>query len=124
MKALNDFISSLNWGIQNKKLYVKVKKTKFILNLICVLIQENYLLGVKDMNKNFILVFLKFDIKKTASLITKLVSFSKSSRHFYVKASLIKKLTGFFVLSTIEGVLSNKEAKRRNLGGKLLFKIR
>jgi small subunit ribosomal protein S8 len=51
---------------------------------------------------------------------------SKLSRRMYGKAKEIKTVKhglGMLVLSTPKGILSDKEAKKENVGGELLFKV-
>ncbi|MCX6792777.1 MAG: 30S ribosomal protein S8 [Candidatus Falkowbacteria bacterium] len=51
---------------------------------------------------------------------------SKSSRRIYVgKAELPKVLNGFgmAIVSTSQGIMTNKEARRRNLGGEVICEV-
>ena len=51
---------------------------------------------------------------------------SKPSRHLYAgygDLKSVKQNTGIAVLSTSQGIMSNKEARRKKLGGEYLFEI-
>jgi len=87
------------------------------------LVQKKYLLGFK-IQKDVVIVFLSMDLKENKVLITSICSVSTSSRQFYIKANQLNQYQNeLVILSTVQGILSNFEAKQRNIGGKVLFKI-
>ena len=76
-------------------------------------------------NKNAkIVVVLKYKNKLPA--IRELKRISKPGVRTYIKAKnikLIKKGYGFAILSTSEGLMTSKDAKRKNIGGEVLCEI-
>ena len=103
--------------------YSKIKRE--ILN---VLSKNGYIKGLdktNKKNKKFIEIILKYDEEKTPK-ISELKRISKPSRRVYVHAKDIwffKKGLGIKVLSTPKGILSDKEAKKLNVGGEVLLEI-
>ncbi len=71
-----------------------------------------------------IIIVLKYKNKLPA--IRELKRISKLGKRVYVKAKnikLIKRGYGFLVLSTSEGVMDSKSAKKKNIGGEILCEI-
>jgi small subunit ribosomal protein S8 len=63
---------------------------------------------------------------KNQPVITGLERASKSSCRYYVGAGEIPRVRGglgVVILSTPDGVISGKEARRRNVGGEVLCKV-
>ncbi len=68
---------------------------------------------------------LKIELKyyKTKPVITGVRRVSKPSRRIYVKSKEVPRVRGGMgvaIISTPEGVITGKEAKRRNVGGEVL----
>jgi small subunit ribosomal protein S8 len=58
--------------------------------------------------------------------ITSLKRISKPGRRFYVtkdKISVVLNNLGIAIISTSQGLMTNKEAKKRNLGGEVICEI-
>jgi small subunit ribosomal protein S8 len=92
-----------------------------------VLVQAGYLRSVEKRvigKKNFLEVSLKYHQKKPVMTDFRLMS--KPSRHLYSSYRDLRPVRqhyGFAVLSTPQGVMSNKEAKKQKVGGEYLFEI-
>lgn len=66
------------------------------------------------------------DANKRKSIINDVVRVSKPSRRIYKKTSEIfpvKYGKGAFIISTPEGILTGEEARKKKVGGEVLFKI-
>lgn len=123
MISLSNFIAAFNCSIKNNSSFFKVKKTRFVLEVIKILIQKKYLLGIK-IKKDVVIVFLSIDLKRNNVLATSINSVSTSNRQYYIKANYLNRYKNeLIILSTVQGILSNSEAKKRNIGGKVLFKV-
>lgn len=60
MYKLHQFISSLNLSLKSGNLFFKIKKTKFTLQIVCLLIKYHYFTGYKlCSNNSHIIIFLK-----------------------------------------------------------------
>ena len=85
---------------------------------------KNYTV-VDDGKQGIMRLYLKYD-KGGQSAITRIERLSKPSCRQYVKASQVLPVLsgyGLLVLSTNQGILSGKEAKKRNVGGELLCRV-
>ncbi|MBO0420603.1 30S ribosomal protein S8 [Vagococcus fluvialis] len=77
---------------------------------------------IEDDKQNIIRVFLKYG-KNDERVITNLKRISKPGLRAYVKANEVPKVLnglGIAIISTSEGILTDKEARERNVGGEVL----
>ncbi len=95
--------------------------------LVKIMVKENYLKSYKKTGNppHFNLeVNLKYKNKEGA--ITSLVRLSKPGVRVYAKNQELPKLSrgrGLLILSTSHGIMTNKLALKKNLGGELILKI-
>jgi small subunit ribosomal protein S8 len=86
---------------------------------------RNYKVFVDESRKKFIKVYIGYD-EHSKSLITGLKRVSKPGRRVYVKAEDIgrgKGKLGTGVVSTSKGLMTDKQAIGKRVGGELLFRI-
>jgi len=77
---------------------------------------------IEDDKQGIIRVFLKYS-KNDERVITNLKRISKPGLRAYVKADEVPKVLnglGIAIISTSEGILTDKEARERNVGGEVL----
>ncbi|MGY3766314.1 30S ribosomal protein S8 [Vagococcus vulneris] len=77
---------------------------------------------IEDDKQGIIRVFLKYG-KNDERVITNLKRISKPGLRVYVKSDDVPKVLnglGIAIISTSEGVLTDKEARERNIGGEVL----
>ncbi|WP_326717173.1 30S ribosomal protein S8 [Vagococcus jeotgali] len=77
---------------------------------------------IEDDKQGIIRVFLKYG-KNEERVITNLKRISKPGLRVYVKSDEVPKVLnglGIAIISTSEGVLTDKEARERNVGGEVL----
>lgn len=75
-------------------------------------------------NRKFIEIILKYDNNEPK--VTDVKRISKPSRRFYISSSEIKPVRqgyGFAIISTPLGLLTDKEAKAKHVGGEVLCQI-
>lgn len=85
---------------------------------------KNYSI-VEDGKQGLMRIYLRYSEKGIAA-ITNIERLSKPSCRQYVKAGSIPLVLanyGLLVLSTNEGILSGREATKKNVGGELLCRI-
>lgn len=94
-----------------------------------ILASEGYINGFEiinnDLKKRLIKIQLKYDINGKP-LIESIRRVSKPSKRIYTKKKdIYKVLNGFgtLILSTSDGILSGKEARRKNLGGEIIGEV-
>ena len=80
---------------------------------------------IKDEKQGTLRIYLKYD-EKNISPISGLRRISKPGLRRYVKKTEIPRVQGGYgtaVISTSQGVLTDKEARRKGLGGEVLCEI-
>jgi len=128
-----DPISNLLTQIRNAQ---KVSKDKIILpfskikfELSKILKRENFVDDVKKIKtkkKTMLQLVLKYDIQTKNPKITGLKRISKLGRRVYSASSKIKPVrggTGIAIISTSKGIMTNKDARKQNLGGEIICEI-
>jgi len=107
---------------------VDIPGAKVKVELAKVLKNEGFIRNykfVKDGKQGILRVYLKYtDDQK--NVIFGLERVSRPSRRYYVKSKDIKPVLngmGIAVLSTSKGIMTDKQAKKENIGGELLCKV-
>ena len=75
--------------------------------------------------KRTIRIFLRYDARGTSS-ITYLQRVSRPGRRVYVRHDQIPRVLsglGISILSTSQGLMTDREARRRKVGGELLCEV-
>lgn len=129
---MTDSIADMLTRIRNaqavKKESVLFPYSKIKWEILNILLKNGYIKKLdttNKKNKKFIEIILKYD-KEGTPKISELKRVSKPSRRIYVHAKDIwffKRGLGIKVLSTPKGILSDKEAKKLNVGGEVLLEI-
>lgn len=102
--------------------YSKVKKS-----IAEILMNENYLESVEVVDgKPFAQIKIVLRYVGRVPAITDVKRLSKPGRRLYVGAKSIPRALGGYgitVLSTNKGIMTDKEARKQNLGGELLCQV-
>ncbi len=72
------------------------------------------------------LKYQKGEIKKMEPVITGLKRISKPGQRIYVRSKEIKRVRGGYgiaIISTPKGIMTNKEARKKKLGGEIICEI-
>lgn len=95
-----------------------------------ILYNYGYILKYKfedtDNHQGVIRIALKYDPLTRLPIIRTLTRVSKPGRRVYAKADNIKRVIsglGIAIISTSKGLLTDKEAKKANVGGEILCHI-
>ena len=94
-----------------------------------ILLDEGYIKGfevVEDGNFKTIRVELKYGKDKNEKIITGLKRISKPGLRVYASKENLPKVLGglgIAIISTNKGVLTDKEARKQNIGGEVLAYI-
>lgn len=89
---------------------------------------EGFLSGVEsyeDGNKPMIRLTLKYD-ESGSSAISSITRVSKPGQRVYVKSTDLGRVRsgmGFTIVSTPNGLMTGREAKKRHLGGELICEV-
>lgn len=113
MTQLQKFISILNLSIKTNSFFFKFSKTKFVLQLVKLLIKHNYFIGYKNctIDSSKVIIFIKLNLEWNKSLIVSCKQVSNTSRTTYVRfTQLPQSSSSLWVLSTVKGIMTHKEA--------------
>ena len=130
---VNDTIADMLTRIRNANLakhqIVQVPATKMTRNIIKVLKEEGFIEYFEEINETwqtFLLISLKYKGKKKQSVITSLKRVSKPGLRVYANHKEIPKVLGglgIAVISTSQGVMTDRKARHNGLGGEVLCYI-
>lgn len=130
--TMSDPISDMLTRIRNagkaKFNSVDIPGSNMKVEMAKVLKEEGYIKNykfVKDGKQGVLRVYLKYDAAQR-NVIYRLERISKPSRRIYQKSKDIKPVlsgTGIAILSTSKGIMSDKQARKMNVGGEVLCRI-
>ncbi|MCP4137128.1 MAG: 30S ribosomal protein S8 [bacterium] len=123
-----DMLTRMRNAIKAGHLKVDIPSSKMKVSIAKILKDEGFIKNFKliDTNKQKTLrIYLKFTKDKESALAT-LQRISKPGRRVYIKAKDIKPVLnniGIAILSTPKGIITNKAAKKLNVGGEIVCEI-
>lgn len=130
---MNDRIADMLTRIRNANIMkydtVEVLGSKMTLEISRILKDEGYISDysvTKDVKGDKITLGLKYANNKKEHVITGLKRISKPGLRVYAKASELPRVLnglGIAIISTSEGVMTDKEARQKGLGGEVLAYI-
>ena len=106
---------------------VAIPSSKFRARILDVLKQEGYIANYKissDNKKESLLVDLKYS--NGLPVIKEIKRVSKPGRRIYAKAESIAKIQnglGLAIVSTSKGVMSDNDARNKNIGGEIICRV-
>ena len=130
--ALVDPIGDMITRIRNAQLRtlynVKIPSSRFRAKILDVLKQEGYISNYKllsdSKNKNSLVVDLKY--YNGLPVIKEIKRVSKPGRRIYAKANSISKIKnglGMAIVSTSKGIMSDNDARIKNVGGEIICSV-
>lgn len=123
-----DLLTRIRNGLAANKRWVDVPASNMKKRIVFILKEEHYIedfIFVADGNIEIIRIFLKYDYNSKA-VIAGIERVSKPGRRVYVGNHNLPRVLdglGIAILSTSRGVISNKTAKRMNIGGEVLCNV-
>lgn len=130
---INDIISDMLTKIRNANLakhhVVQVPYTKMTISLAKVLQDEGFIYeyGIMKQNmKQYIVVSLKYKGKQRKPIITELKRVSKPGLKIYANNKELPKVLGgigIAIISTSQGVMTDRKARQNGIGGEVLCYI-
>ena len=107
---------------------VKIPSSKFIAKILEVLKQEGYIADYKlspdSRNKNTLLVDLKYS--NGLPVIKEIKRVSKPGRRIYAKSDSISRIQnglGLAIVATSIGIMSDNDARNKNVGGEIICRV-
>jgi len=122
-----DMLAIIKNGVRAKKDSIMVKCSKVHLNIFEILKRESFISNYKKVDDNkqgMIKVYLKYD--RDIPSIMGLRRISRPGLRRYSKNEDIKSVyggLGIALISTPQGIMTDKEAKEKNLGGEILCEM-
>lgn len=126
--TIADMLTRIRNANQMKYDTVKVPSTKMTRSIADILVNEGYISGYEEEDNKtgkMIIISLKYGNRKER-VITGLKRISKPGLRVYAKKDDIPKVLnglGIAVISTSEGLMTDKEARNKGLGGEVLAYI-
>ena len=127
---VNDSLGDMITRIRNAHLVqmqeVLIPKTKLTLRVAAILQEEGYTQSFQETDAQYISISLKYKEKKAKPFITKLVRVSKPGLRVYTNKKEIPRVLGGIgvaLLSTSQGVMIDRQARAKNIGGEVLCYI-
>ena len=120
-----DFLTRIRNANMVKHESVEVPASKMKRDIAEILKNEGFIRGVEyidDDKQGIIRVFLKYG-KNNERVISGLRRISKPGLRSYVKADAVPKVLnglGIAILSTSEGVMTDKDARAKKIGGEVI----
>ena len=124
---ISDCLTRIRNGLMRGKDQVYIPYSKLKFDLVNVLVNEGYLKSCSKSEENskpVIEVGLKYF--NESPVIKELKRVSKPSLRKYSSASdldLVKGGLGSFILSTNQGLMTDRDAKAKNVGGEILCEV-
>jgi small subunit ribosomal protein S8 len=121
---IGDVFTIIRNAARAKKESVVVPFSNLVLKICELLMKEGYIENFKEVEMgNFkkIKIYLKYEGKK--SVINQIKRVSKPGRRVYVEKDEVKPVLqgyGIAIISTSCGVLTDKEAREKKVGGELI----
>ena len=130
--SIADPIGDMITRIRNAQLRalnkVTIPSSKFRARILDVLKQEGYIANYKissdDKKKESLLVDLKYS--NGLPVIKEIKRVSKPGRRIYAKAGSIAKIQnglGLAIVSTSMGIMSDNDARTKNVGGEIICRV-
>ena len=130
--SLTDPIADLITRIRNAQLRtlnkVSIPNSKFRAKILDVLKEEGYISDYKFLadkkNKGSLLVDLKYS--NGQPVIKEISRVSKPGRRIYTRAESIPKIKnglGIVIVSTSMGIMSDNDARSKNIGGEIICRV-
>jgi small subunit ribosomal protein S8 len=123
-----DMLTRIRNGGKAKFNSVEIPGAKIKVELAKLMKNEGFIRNykfVKDSKQGMLKVYLKYGVDQTHAIYG-IKRISKPSRRIYQKAKDLKPVLngmGIAVLSTSRGIMTDKQARRDNVGGEVLCQI-
>lgn len=126
MDPIADMLTIIRNGCRSQKQEVTVPYSRIKTEILRVLLEEGFINNFTlDAKKRKITIMLKY-AKNGESVIRDLKRISKCSRRLYVPKDKIPRVLGGLgtaILTTSQGILSDREVRRKKIGGEVMLYV-
>ncbi|MEK7546825.1 MAG: 30S ribosomal protein S8 [Patescibacteria group bacterium] len=122
-----DLLAKIKNAVNAKKENFSTPFSNFDFEVAKILAANGYLKDVQKKtvgNRNFIEI--KINYKNNSSSFNDFKIISRPSRHIYVRSGEVRKVKqgyGLGMFSTTQGILADRDARKKKVGGEYLFEI-
>jgi small subunit ribosomal protein S8 len=123
-----DFLSRIRNGIRARKQQVECPRSNIKLRLAEILRDEGFLQSVassEDEKQGMLKILLRYD-GRNSNVITGMRRVSRPGQRAYVPATKVPRVRnglGIAILSTSQGVMTDREARTKGVGGEVLCEV-
>jgi len=124
---MSDTLADMITRIRNAHLVqmqeVLIPKTKMTVRVAEILQAEGFTHAFQEADTENISISLKYKEKKAKPFITKLIRVSKPGLRVYTNKNDIPRVLGgigIALLSTSQGIMTDRQARAKNIGGEVL----
>lgn len=126
---ISDLLTRIRNGQMAKKEVIAIPASKMKIGITHILREEGFVRNykcIRDGKQGVLKIALKYDDASGQGAIKEIKRVSKSSRRVYVGATdipYVKNGFGIGLLSTSVGLLTDREARERNVGGEYICSV-
>jgi small subunit ribosomal protein S8 len=123
-----DMLTRIRNAVRVRNRQVKIPASKVKVGIAKVLLEEGYIRGfdvIEDTRQGFLRIDLKYG-PLGEDLIHRIERTSKPGRRVYMSCKglpFVQDGLGIAVVSTSQGVLSDRQCRERNIGGEVLCSV-
>lgn len=121
-----DMLTRIRNALAVKKPEIVLPFSRIKLEILKILKREKYIENFQEEieDKKELKIFLKYD-EKGRSVIRSLKRISKPGRRIYLSKEIPRVLAGkgIAIISTSQGFLTDKEARKRKIGGEVICEL-
>lgn len=119
-------VSRISVGVLSKKAHVVVPNSGLVTRSLSKVYSLGYISGFKIINKASVIVFLKYSENKP--VIRRIIRISRPGGRIFKRIRSMRNgfgdnISGFTILSTNRGLLTDQECFFYNVGGEPLFLV-
>jgi small subunit ribosomal protein S8 len=124
--AISDYLTRLRNAISAKHKVVEIPGSNVKKAITQILMDQGYILNfkeIKDEKQGTIKIALKYNNKTKDSAIRNLTRISKPGLRKYTGVDTMPRVLnglGIAIISTSKGLITDKEARKHNVGGEIL----
>jgi len=125
---ISDMLTRMRNSIKAGHLKVDIPSSKMKVSIAKILKDEGFIKNFKiieDNKQKILRVYLKYADGNRPAILN-LDRISKPGRRIYIKSTDIKPVynnIGIWILSTPKGIVTNKAAKKLNVGGEIICEV-
>ena len=128
MDPIGDMFTRIRNGLMRNLNTVNIPASKFRSKILEILKSEGYINNFYIEKNNNNTKTIKVDLKyyEGSPVIKEIKRISKPGRRVYSKATSIPKIQnglGMAIISTPQGVMSDMQARKNNIGGEIICKV-